>query len=47
MSSQKVDLANKLMQFAELNIDQIVKDQAKGSQGQPAQTGSKAKREAK
>ena len=28
MSTQKVDLANKLMQFAELNLDQIVKEKA-------------------
>ena len=44
MSTQKVDLANKLMQFAELNIDQILKENAPAEQ---PPTGAKARREAK
>ena len=43
MSTQKVDIANKLMQFAELNLDQIIKDKAMSG----ASTGVKAKRESK
>jgi len=43
MSSQKVDLANKLMQFAEMNLDSIVK--AKARNEGPAT--AKAKRDAK
>ena len=46
MSTQKVDLANKVMHFAELNIDQILKSKSSASAAQQA-SGAKAKREAK
>ena len=50
MSTQKVDLANKLMQFAELSLDQSLKGQSNtGSQGKNSKqaTGAKAKRDSK
>lgn len=53
MSTQKVDLANKLMQFAELNLDQVVKgltnapvNQVKGALATMS-GGAKGKRDAK
>ena len=47
MSCQKVDLANKLMKYAELNLDQVVKDQARALAVASGSTGAKNKRDAK
>lgn len=45
MSCQKVDLATKLMKYAELNLDQIVKDQAKATAAAMSLNGAKNRRE--
>eukprot|EP00353_Schmidingerella_taraikaensis_P010723 CAMPEP_0185570354 /NCGR_PEP_ID=MMETSP0434-20130131/2702_1 /TAXON_ID=626734 ORGANISM="Favella taraikaensis, Strain Fe Narragansett Bay" /NCGR_SAMPLE_ID=MMETSP0434 /ASSEMBLY_ACC=CAM_ASM_000379 /LENGTH=69 /DNA_ID=CAMNT_0028185457 /DNA_START=266 /DNA_END=475 /DNA_ORIENTATION=+ len=48
MSSQKVDLANKVMQFAQLSLDQVLQGASVQHAKTPKQgAGAKSKREAK